>query len=199
MTMYAWSPILTGKPGSREDGPGEITRVKVGEEVSPDSLGVDQLEFNGMVASGSIRSYEPPKVPETFQGSPIDFLKEQAARASDDATNSVMASPEVIAAITASTTAATGSALSPENIDPEVQAEWERQREDNTPEGGTQEPTPGGNTGTTQVNDDTESITPGAGGTTGGTTFRDTSDGLFASDDGGSTWRPATDEEKANQ
>lgn len=174
-TLYAWSPIRVGEPGTK-DGPGDIKMVKFGEEVTADSLGVSNEEFAGMVNSGSVRTMKPPEVPATFQGSPIDFLKEQAARASEDATNAVMASPEVMAAITASNQATVGTGLSPENVDPDVLEEQQRQQSGEEPSSAATEET---SNSTTQ--------------------FRSTSDGLFASDDNGESWRPATDEEKANQ
>lgn len=186
-TLYAWSPIRSAEQFDEETKKAGASVTKnVGDTVTQDEMYLSDEQWNQLVSSGAVRSYAPPEMPNTFQGSPIDFLKEQARKASEDAVDQVMASPEVLAAITSSNDAAAGQAMLAENVPDEVREEWEQQREDNNPEGNTQEPKPAGNTGTTQVNE-------------ANTSFRSTSEGLFASDDGGQNWRAATDEEKAAQ
>lgn len=145
-TFYAWSDIRTGAPTAKADEPGEVKTIKRGDTVSQADAMVDDDGWRQLVESGAIRTLQVPDMPDTYQGSPIDFLKEQAAKAGDDAMNAVMASPEVIAAVNAQVGANAG--LLAENVDPEVQEEWERQLEAEGGSGQFEEPTPQSGEGT---------------------------------------------------
>jgi hypothetical protein len=79
MAHYAWSPI---KYGTNTDKDGNVTGEKVlaaGDSVDPKKLGVDQANFDALVESGAVREYAYPDMPDAYQGSPVDFLREQAA------------------------------------------------------------------------------------------------------------------------
>lgn len=75
--MWAWSPIK----GGTADKPVE---VDFGAKVTKAQLGVDDADWDAMVEAGSVRPYAPPKMPDTYQSSPVEFLKEQAAKAEND-------------------------------------------------------------------------------------------------------------------
>lgn len=73
--MYAWSPILAGD-----------NSAAMGDKVSKSSLGVDDANFAAMVEAGSVRSYPVPDMPENFQGSVVDHLRNEIQQASDMST-----------------------------------------------------------------------------------------------------------------
>lgn len=168
-TLYAWSPIRYGDQGGK-DGPGATETLNVGDEVTKSALGLDDSQWDQLLRSGAVRLSKPPEMPTEYMGSPIDFLKEEAARASEGAVNEVMASPAVLDAITASNMASNATASLPENVDPDVLAEQLRQQDDSVP------------TNAPDVQYRTNQL--GA---------------LMASDDEGNSWRPATEAERVEQ
>jgi len=70
MAAYAWSPILAGDKSA-----------KFGDEVTASGLGISKEDFEELALAGSIRSKKPPKLPEGYQGSVVDFLREQIKEA----------------------------------------------------------------------------------------------------------------------
>lgn len=73
--MYAWSPILAGD-----------NSAAMGDKVTKSGLGVDDANFDAMVEAGSIRSYPVPDLPENFQGSIVDHLRDEIRKATDMST-----------------------------------------------------------------------------------------------------------------
>lgn len=73
--MYAWTPILAGDKSAA-----------MGDKVSKNSLGVDDANFNAMVEAGSIRAYPVPDMPEGYQGSVVDHLRDEIRRAEEAST-----------------------------------------------------------------------------------------------------------------
>ena len=69
-TAYAWSPILAGDKSA-----------KFGDEVTASGLGISKEDFEELVTSGAVRTKKPPKLPDGYQGSVIDFLREQIREA----------------------------------------------------------------------------------------------------------------------
>lgn len=110
-TMYAWSPIKSGK----NDGNDKIEEVNVnpGESVTQDQLGVDDDGWRQLIESGSVRAMKYPDVPETFQGSPVEYLREQAKAAADGSLLDAETSEENIGAIALANAVSTGTALPP--------------------------------------------------------------------------------------
>jgi hypothetical protein len=79
MPYYAWAPIQYGVSTDKD---GNVLGDKVlaaGDSVDPKKLGIDQANFDALVESGAIRDYAYPDMPDEYQGSPVDFLREQAA------------------------------------------------------------------------------------------------------------------------
>lgn len=80
-TWYAWSPILhdvtSEKEGSRPTG------AAIGDSVTASGLGVSEDDFEAMVEAGSIRDRKPPELPKGYQGSMVDYLREQIAAMSE--------------------------------------------------------------------------------------------------------------------
>lgn len=70
---YAWAPIDAGEK-----------QFKLGDSVSAGDLDVDDREFQALVDSGAVREYEPPKLPDTYQGSILDFVREKRAAADEE-------------------------------------------------------------------------------------------------------------------
>jgi hypothetical protein len=68
--LYAWSPIQAGDKSA-----------KFGEEVSASGLGISKEDFASLVESGAVRSKKPPKLPDDWQGSVIDFIRKEAREA----------------------------------------------------------------------------------------------------------------------
>jgi hypothetical protein len=66
---YAWAPIDAGEK-----------QFKLGDSVSAGDLEIDDREFQALVDSGAVREYEPPKLPDTYQGSILDYVREQRAK-----------------------------------------------------------------------------------------------------------------------
>lgn len=83
-TMYAWSPIQHGAERDETD-PTVITSYKVvpmGATVTKDNLGVSDADFEAMVEANAIRNYPPPEMPKGYQGSVMDYLRDQLRQAS---------------------------------------------------------------------------------------------------------------------
>lgn len=74
-THYAWSQI---KSGTAE----KPIIVERGSKVTASDLGVKQEDFQAMVDAGAIRN-KPFTAPDDYQGSAIDFLRDQLAEAMD--------------------------------------------------------------------------------------------------------------------
>jgi hypothetical protein len=69
-TLYAWSPIDAGDK-----------KLKVGDEVTASALGIDKEGLEDLVDSGAVRAKKPPKLPDGWQGSMVDFLRQEAREA----------------------------------------------------------------------------------------------------------------------
>lgn len=70
---YAWTNL------EAKDENGNITKkIKPGDEVSAGDLGIEDDEFEQLEAVGAVRDQEYP-TPEGYQGSPVDYAKEQLA------------------------------------------------------------------------------------------------------------------------
>ena len=70
--MYAWTLIRTGDKV-----------VHLGASVKRSDLGISREEWDALIEAGSVRKKEYP-APSYFQGSAIDFLKQQAREALGD-------------------------------------------------------------------------------------------------------------------
>jgi hypothetical protein len=162
--LVAWGPIRSGKNNGTEKDPDlETITIAPGETVTKDALGLDDDGWEQLIASGAVRTMSYPDMPETYQSSPVDFLRESARAAAENELMSSEMSEENIAAIIAANNASTGVALPPED------------------------------TSDTTTTSEEESTQPT-------TTFKTNDAGdLLASDDGGTTWRVATNAEKAAQ
>lgn len=75
---YAWTDIVTYEAG--KDDQEKRVVVKRGEKVTAGGLGVNQEEFQAMISAGSIRK-KPYPAPDDFQGSAVDYLREQLREA----------------------------------------------------------------------------------------------------------------------
>ena len=75
-SLYAWTEIRYGA-----DENGRPKSVAYGETVTKAKLNISDEEFRALMEAGSVRSTKPPELPETWGGSPIEYLREQAAQA----------------------------------------------------------------------------------------------------------------------
>lgn len=117
--LVAWSPIESSKNnGTHKDPDLEKIIVKPGESVSQDALGVDDAGWAQLLESGAVRSQAYPDMPETFQGSPVEFLRDEMRKAAEGALTDVETSEENIASVIAINAASTGTALLPEGVEP---------------------------------------------------------------------------------
>lgn len=83
MADYAWSEI---RYGVETDKDGNFLRhkvVKAGETVTKAKLGVSDADWAQLQEAGSVRPYAYPDMPESYEGSPVDFLREQASAVAD--------------------------------------------------------------------------------------------------------------------
>ena len=179
--LIAWSPIKVGEPTKNAENPGEVRTIKPGETVTKDDLGLDDEGWKQLLESGAVRDSDVvkyPDMPEAYQGSPVEFLREQARKAADEALLGADTSEANLGAIATANAVATGQALPSEpQFSPEVQEEMDRQLAEQNAAAGN-----------------------GNGSAEGAVTYRKNDNGdLFASEDGGETWRPATAAEKAEQ
>lgn len=85
MTYYAWTVIQNGVERDTTDPTVILKRTTIpyGEEVSADSLDIDDAEFQALIDSGAVRQYAPPDMPSSFSGSPLDYLRLQARQAEE--------------------------------------------------------------------------------------------------------------------
>lgn len=72
--LYAWTNVSAGDKSA-----------KYGEVVTASKLGISKEQFDAHVESGAFRTTKPPDLPETWQGSPVDYLRQQADQAGEDA------------------------------------------------------------------------------------------------------------------
>jgi hypothetical protein len=75
-TWYVWSPIVT----ERDEQGVPRKFAEMGSTVSAGGLKLSDSQFQQLVDSGAVRNYAPPKLPDNFEGSPIDFLRSERAR-----------------------------------------------------------------------------------------------------------------------
>lgn len=116
--LVAWAPIKSGKnKGSEKEPDMETINVKPGDSVSQDALGVDDEGWKQLLESGAVRKMTYPDMPETFQGSPVDYLREKARKAAEGVLTDVETSEENIAMIAEANAASTGVSLLP-NVEP---------------------------------------------------------------------------------
>jgi hypothetical protein len=110
--LVAWSPITNGKNTGTEDDPKmETTTIEPGESVTQAALGLDDDGWQQLLDSRAVRKMDYPDMPETFQGSPVEFMRHQASLAASDALAEVETSEENISAIAAANAASTGVEL----------------------------------------------------------------------------------------
>jgi len=161
--LVAWSPIHSAKNnGTNKEPEWEAIDVKPGDPVTQDGVNVDDAGWKQLIESGAVRAQEYPNMPETWQDSPVQFLRDQARKAAEGLMDTATMSEENMAAVMAANNAETGVALLPEGVEP--------------------------------------AAIPSEATTSNSTTqFMQGREGLLASDDGGNSWRPATEEEKAAQ
>lgn len=81
--FYAWSVIQYDADVDDSGSSIKHKRVAFGEEVSADKLGLDDEQFEQLVEAGSVRATRPPDMPKGYQGSPVDFMREQIAAAAE--------------------------------------------------------------------------------------------------------------------
>jgi hypothetical protein len=129
--LVAWSNIQVGE--ANEDAAklsgGEVKVIKPGESVSQGDLGLDDAQFDQLVKSGAVRTLPYPDMPEEYQNSPVEFLREQTAKIAEDALAGVETSEENMEAAAAMMRAATGTP-EPEPLPDDIQAEMDKQLED---------------------------------------------------------------------
>ncbi len=82
-TLYAWSPIRVGKQ-AENDKPGTVTTIAYGDTVTAEKLGANEAQMKEYQDSGALRAVKPPKLPDTWQGSPLDFVRAEAEKADSD-------------------------------------------------------------------------------------------------------------------
>lgn len=108
--MYAWSNIQHGVDRDTTD-PTVITRyhtTKRGSVVTADKLGLSDEQFQELVDAGSVRSIPYPDMPDTWGGSPVEWYREQARLAADNALTEAMESQESAFAATQDVGASSG-------------------------------------------------------------------------------------------
>lgn len=80
---YAWSVVQYDADVDESGASIKHKRLPFGSEVTAKQLGVDEENFDALVEAGSIRDYPPPDMPKGYTGSPLDYLREQAAKATE--------------------------------------------------------------------------------------------------------------------
>lgn len=111
--LYAWSEIRVGKHEAGADT-GETTVIKPGDTVTQGDLSDEQ--FEQLKNSGAVKTLKYPEMPETFQGSPVDFLMQTAREAADTALMEAETSEANVSAIMAANAASTGSSAKVEEV-----------------------------------------------------------------------------------
>jgi hypothetical protein len=74
--FVAWSNLRGGKGE-------EIVEVKPGESVTASQLGLNDEQFQQLVDAGSVRKQKYPDMPEGYQDSPVNRMRELAAEAEE--------------------------------------------------------------------------------------------------------------------
>jgi len=111
-TYYAWGPILLGEKASKDE-PGQTQTIKPGETVDPAALDLDKAAWDQLRESGAVRQMPYPNVPDTWQGSPVDYLRKQANMAAEGALTGAEQSEENMQLIQLANAASTGTAMLP--------------------------------------------------------------------------------------
>ena len=78
--MYAWSDIEYDADVDPDSGARKPKYIRRGEEVNRSKLGVDEENFQALVDAGSVRPMKFPDIPATFQGSPVEWYREELAK-----------------------------------------------------------------------------------------------------------------------
>ena len=81
-TYYVWSKVIGS---DKDENPVTFDR---GEKVTQTTLNVSSTEFQAMVDSGAIRP-KPYPAPDDFNGSAVDYLREQLREATSVSESSV--------------------------------------------------------------------------------------------------------------
>ena len=84
MAYEAWSNIWVGKIG--DDDKVTTSTLKPGDPVTPADVACeseDDPQFQEYLASGAIRVYQFPDLPEGYSNSPVQFLKDQVRAVED--------------------------------------------------------------------------------------------------------------------
>jgi hypothetical protein len=83
-TYYAWSPIRSAKVTDASATPPKVehSNAQPGDSVTAAKLGLSKEQFDELVASGAVRETKYPDLPEGYQDSPVNFLRQQALAAS---------------------------------------------------------------------------------------------------------------------
>jgi hypothetical protein len=130
--LVAWSPIAYGDQNTDTNAdPSKLRKViKPGTPVTQGDLGLDDEQWKQLVSSGAVRTMPFPDIPGTYQDSPVNFMREQARKAADEALISAETSEENIGAIQAANAAATGGALLGTELPQETLDEMQQQKDD---------------------------------------------------------------------
>jgi hypothetical protein len=79
---YAWSQIVVG----RDEWGRNTEVVSPGTEVTAQTLKANKDQFNEFLEAGVVRTAKYPDMGD-FNGSPVEFYREQARRAEENALN----------------------------------------------------------------------------------------------------------------
>lgn len=79
-TFYAWARIKAGNKSAN-----------YGDSVTPGKLGIDKEQFEAHIVSGAIRTARPPEIPDTWQGSPNNWIRHQLQEQANAAEASLQA------------------------------------------------------------------------------------------------------------
>lgn len=90
-TYFAWSTIYNGGESDvieTQFGRRRVVKkrniIQPGEKVSKASLKVEDDVWDNLVATGSVRDYPFPDIPDTFLGSPSDFIMSKLRKGEED-------------------------------------------------------------------------------------------------------------------
>lgn len=119
--LYVWNEIRHGEPGEG-DKSGDTKVFKRGDSVSKsDFAGMSDEEFDQLIAGGTLRTMKYPDMPETYQGSPVEYMREQARKAAEAALLDVSESDVAVAAVQAEIQSSSGTAQISEVEQPQTQ------------------------------------------------------------------------------
>lgn len=76
---YAWSTLTA----QTADDKGRFKKFNPGDEVNAGDLGLDDEEFDELLSTGAVREDEYP-VPANFDGSPVEYRREQLRAAASE-------------------------------------------------------------------------------------------------------------------